>query len=402
MAASTLVQAGRPVAVYEAMPSFGRKFLRAGVGGLNLTHSEHLNSFLQHYSPAGELDDWVREFGPEQIISWASTLGIETFTGSSGRVFPIQKKASPLLRVWLQQLQAQGAKLFTRHRWSGWHSETDAQGRVLQVHTFLTPDGELPIKSQATILALGGGSWARLGSDGAWFTALSSRGVKCEPFVASNCGFDVSWSAHICQHYAGAPLKSVALSIEEGGGCLFKRRGEALVSLHGIQGGLIYAASRLIQQQIAHKGQANLYWDLLPDLSVEAIQRKLSPARGKESRSNFLRKRLGLSGVKLAMLHELMPSAMDSGDKLVAAIKSLPMVLKSARPIDEAISTAGGVALSEVDDHLMLKRFAGVFCAGEMLGWDAPTGGYLLTACFASGQRAANGVDAYLQGHRGR
>jgi uncharacterized flavoprotein (TIGR03862 family) len=397
MAASTLLEAGIPVSVYDAMPSVGRKFLRAGVGGLNLTHSEQISSFLQRYSASDSLGDWVSEFGPEQVTAWAAGLGIETFTGSSGRVFPVQKKASPLLRAWLQQLQSQGTRFFTRHRWSGWRSHVDDNGQPCQIHRFLTSDGDVEVQSHATVLALGGGSWARLGSDGTWLPIMSSHGVVCKPFVASNCGFDVNWSDHLREHFAGIPLKSVELCVQEGDSCLFRRRGEALVSLHGIQGSLVYAASRLIQQQIAKNGQATVSWDLLPDISAESILQKLSSERGKESRSNFLRKRLGLSGLKLALLYELVPSAMNSPEKLAHAIKALPMVLTTARPLDEAISTAGGISLGEVNDDLMLKRFDGMFCAGEMLDWDAPTGGYLLTACFASGRRAGRGAGAYIR-----
>ncbi|MDO8907422.1 MAG: TIGR03862 family flavoprotein [Pseudohongiella sp.] len=396
MAASTLLQSGIPVSVYDAMPSLGRKFLRAGVGGLNLTHSEPFSSFLHRYHPEDRPGEWIGEFGPESLVSWAAELGIDTFTGSSGRVFPVQKKASPLLRAWLQQLQSQGAQFFTRHRWLGWRADTGDDGISTQVHRFLTPDGEIEVQSIVTVLALGGGSWARLGSDGNWLTMLMLKGVKCEPFVASNCGFDVSWSAHVQENFAGAPLKSVLLRVQDGDCCLFSQRGEALVSRHGIQGGLVYGASRLIQQEIAQKGQATLNWDLLPDIPAETILQKLSSTRGKESRSNFLRKRLGLSGLKVALLYELMPAALDSPEQLTRAIKALPLVVTKARPLDEAISTAGGISLGEVDGHLMLKRFEGVFCAGEMLGWDAPTGGYLLTACFASGRRAGTGAATYL------
>lgn len=397
MAASTLAEQGVPVSVYDAMPSFGRKFLRAGVGGLNLTHSEPTDSFVQRYHPAAEPVAWVREFGPEQVIAWAKALGIETFTGSSGRVFPVQKKASPLLRAWLQKLQSQGVQFFARHRWLGWQHQNDQQGVGYQVHRFSTPEGKIEVNSKASILALGGGSWARLGSDGAWLPMLSACGVGCVPFVASNCGFDVSWSAHMQQNFAGAPLKSVELHVLRGKERIFSRRGEALVSRHGIQGSLIYAASRLIQHEIAHRQQVAIELDLLPDYSAETILNKLSSPRGKESRSNFLRKRLGLSGVKVALLYELTSSLMDFPEQLAQAIKALPVVLTTARPLDEAISTAGGIALSELDPHLMLKRFEGVFCAGEMLDWDAPTGGYLLTACFASGRRAALGAEAFLQ-----
>lgn len=402
MAASRLSGApasGDPlaVAVYDAMPSLGRKFLRAGVGGLNLTHSESLKNFSQRYYPADVPADWVAEFGPAHVVAWAKGLGISTFTGSSGRVFPEQKKASPLLRAWLQSLRNQGVDFFLRHRWLGFHPDVDSDGNACQVHRFQTPTGEISVQARATILALGGGSWARLGSDGEWLSLLSSYGINCAPFKASNCGFNVPWSGHMQQNFAGEPLKSVELSLYDNSRCVFRRRGEALISRHGIQGSLIYAASRLIQQQIADQGQARLLLDLLPDMSADTILQKLASPRGKESRSNYLRKRLGLSGVKLAMLYEFVPAALDSAQALADAVKCLPVALTSARPLDEAISTAGGITLDDCNTQLMLKRFEGVFCAGEMLAWDAPTGGYLLTACLASGQRAAAGVEAFLR-----
>lgn len=398
MAAATLLAQGIPVSLYDAMPSLGRKFLRAGVGGLNLTHSEPEAQFLQRYQPDGKPADWVRAFSARQVIDWADTLGVKTFTGSSGRVFPQQKKASPLLRAWLQQLHSEGAQFYTRHRWQGWQSAVDEHGRPQRIHRFLTPAGEVEVNSNVTILALGGGSWARLGSDGAWLQTLMASGLDCSPFVASNCGFDVSWSDHLKQHFAGAPLKSVELCVVQGDSCLFRRRGEALISRHGVQGSVVYAASRIIQQQIARDGKATLVWDLLPDHTVEDVVSKLSVPRGKESRSNFLRKRLGLVGIKQALLYELVPAeAMDSPERLAAILKALPLVVTSARPLDEAISTAGGLVMTELNDSLMLKRYQGVFCAGEMLDWDAPTGGYLLTACFASGYRAASGVLDYLR-----
>lgn len=400
MAAETLLQQGLSVSVYEAMPAPGRKFLRAGIGGLNLTHSEAADSFQQRYTPVEPPARWVSQFGPAQMVDWAGRLGTQTFTGSSGRVFPVQKKASVLLRAWLQRLQAGGVQFFTRHRWLGWEPGRDEQGNVWQLHTFSTPQGDRQVRSQACVLALGGGSWARLGSDGKWLAVLQARQIQCEPFVASNCGFDVNWSDFIRQQFAGAPLKSVQLSVFTGDSCIFKRRGEALISRHGIQGSLVYAASRVIQDGIARDGQVTLFWDLLPDVSEQDIIKKLAAPRGKESVSNYLRKRLGLTGIKLALLHEFAPGAINSPQHLAQSLKALPMVVSQARPLDEAISTAGGVALSALDEHLMLTSCPGVFCAGEMLAWDAPTGGYLLTACFASGQLAGQGVARYLSGCR--
>ena len=265
------------------------------------------------------------------------------------------------------------------------------------MHTFSTPDGDIEVRSNACILALGGGSWARLGSDGAWLPLLMSHGIHCAPLVASNCGFDVAWSAHLQEKFAGVPLKSVELTVISDNRCVFRRRGEAMITRHGVEGSLIYAASRLIQREISEHGQVTMYWDLLPDHPTEVLVAKLSSPRGKESLSNFLRKRIGLTGIKLALLRECAAPAMNSAEQLAQAIKALPMVITAARPIDEAISTAGGVVLSELDEQLMLRRFEGVFCAGEMLDWDAPTGGYLLTACFASGRRAALGVASRLR-----
>lgn len=396
MAADQLLQTG-PVAVFDAMPSLGRKFLRAGVGGLNLTHSEAFDQLLQRYDPQAVCAPWLQRFGPQQVREWAAELGVETFIGSSGRVFPVQKKASPLLRAWLRSLRERGARLHTRHHWCGWQSMLDEDGLPFQRHRFNTSTGDIEIDSRVTVMALGGGSWARLGSDAAWMPVLSAAGVACTPLRASNCGFDVSWSDPVRERFAGTPLKSVVLSLQQGDRCLFQQRGEALISRHGIQGSVVYAASRFIQQQIATTGSATLYWDLMPDHSLSALEQRLSRPRGKQSRSNFLRKALALNPVRLALLHEFAASVMDHPQALAAAIKALPMRVTTARPLDEAISTAGGIALHEVDAQLMLRQYPGMFCAGEMLDWDAPTGGYLLTACLASGELAGDSAVAYLQ-----
>lgn len=398
MAATQLADAGKAVAIFDAMPSFGRKFLRAGVGGLNLTHSEASASFRARYLPPTPVADWLREFDADHVVAWAAELGVETFVGSSGRVFPVQLKASPLLRAWLGQLRQREVRFFTRHRWSGWETSDDGQGRPLQRHRFITPAGEVLIDARCSVLALGGGSWSRLGSDGQWMQILHAKQLHSSALTASNCGFDVGWSEHIRQQFAGAPLKSVSLGIKDEATSqwLFSRRGEAMLSKHGIQGSLIYAASRTINRLLSSAGSATLVWDLLPDMTEPTILRKLSAERGKESRSNFLRKRLGISGLKLAMLNEFAKHALDSPHQLAALLKALPMTVKRARPLDEAISTAGGLCFSEVDAGLMLKKYPGVFCAGEMLDWDAPTGGYLLTACLASGYCAGNAAQQYL------
>lgn len=394
MAAQVLAESGRTVQVYEQMPSAGRKFLRAGVGGLNLTHSEAADDFRQRYTPAQTVADWLQHLDASDVRAWAAQLGIETFTGSSGRVFPVQKKASPLLRAWLRRLSDLGVSLHTRHRWLGWEWQ-NAAGQQVQRHRFETPDGVQYIEASACVLALGGGSWARLGSDGRWLSVLADAGVAVRQFAASNCGFDYRWSTIMQQGFAGEPLKTVTLSLLSGDQVLFRRRGEALISRHGIQGSVVYAASRWIQDNIAAHGAAHLHWDLMPDHDQSMIEARLSKARGKESLGNFLRKRLGLSPVKIALLRELAPDRMATPQTLAASIKALPMTVHQARPTDEAISTTGGVVLTQVDSRLMSNTHPGVFFAGEMLDWDAPTGGYLLTACLASGKVAAEGVLNY-------
>jgi uncharacterized flavoprotein (TIGR03862 family) len=399
MAATRLAEAGKSVALFDAMPSFGRKFLRAGVGGLNITHSEPSEAFMARYHPQACIADWLREFDATSVTAWAADLGISTFVGSSGRVFPQQLKASPVLRAWLGQLRALHVGFFTRHRWLGWEMLRDDQGLALQRHRFYTPAGEIAVDSRSCVLALGGGSWARLGSDGQWLQTLQGLSLSCAPLVASNCGYEVAWSQRIQEQFAGMPLKSVCLGIRSADSepWQFYRRGEAMLSKQGIQGSLVYAASRQINSLIETAGSATLLWDLLPDMPEQTILEKLSVARGKESRSNFLRKRLGITGVKVALLHEFAKDALESPPLLAAAIKALPMIVSRPRPLDEAISTSGGLSFSELDAGLMLKKFPGVFCAGEMLDWDAPTGGYLLTACLSSGHRAGQAAVSYLQ-----
>jgi len=391
MAAEQLASAGYQVSVYESMPSVGRKFLRAGVGGLNLTHSEDFADFCSRYSSAEIVSGWIEYFSPQAVRDWAADLGIKTFTGSSGKVFPLQLKASPLLRAWLQRLQQQGVEINTRHRWIGWQHDKDED---TMLHQFENSAGELVVHAQVTVLAMGGGSWARLGSDGQWLKTLSAEGVVCALFKPANCGFNYDWSEHLRRQFAGAPLKAVGLCLDAG---LFKRTGEALISQYGLQGSLIYHASKLLREQIERNGEAVIYWDLLPEKSMELILNALSQPQGRNSLSNHMRKRLGLSGAKLALLHELAPQAFGSFAELAEKIKCLPQVLRSTRPLDEAISTAGGVSLSELNESLMLRSLPGVFCAGEMLDWEAPTGGYLLNACFASGQLAGQGAVSFLR-----
>jgi len=391
MAAEQLALAGYRVDLFDAMPSVGRKFLRAGVGGLNLTHSEAFEVFAARYSEPKRVRPWLMSFSPARLLGWAGSLGIETFTGSSGRVFPVQKKASPLLRAWLARLRDQGVIIHTRHRWEAWKPLSD--GYQL---TFSVPaSAPVVIVAQSVVLALGGASWSRLGSNGEWAQVLAQANVDTAPFKPSNCGFDYPWSPFMRERFAGQPLKSVALSLNAGS--TQWRQGEAMISRHGVQGGLIYHASRTIQQGIDKDGFAQIYWDLMPDRSIDDIRRVLAQPRGKQSQANFLRKRLAFSGARAALLHELAPQAGRDPETLAKTIKCLPQRLHSARPLDEAISTDGGIVAAELTDELMLRRYPGVFCAGEMLDWDAPTGGYLLNACFASGCVAGTGAASYLR-----
>jgi len=397
MAAETLAEAGCRVDVYDAMPSVGRKFLLAGKGGLNLTHAEGIEAFLARYGARrGALEPMLRSFGPESLRAWAAGLGIQTFVGTSGRVFPRDLKAAPLLRAWLHRLRVAGVRFHMRHRWLGW--STDGALR------FAAPQGELAIGPVAVVLALGGGSWVRLGSDGAWVPLLEGRGVLVAPLVPSNCGFDVGrtaagpaaggWSEHLRSRFAGAPLKPVALRFDEAG---FARQGEFVVTESGIEGSLVYAASAAIRDAIAAKGEARVELDLLPGRDAASVLREVMHARGPRSLATHLKSRLGITGVKAALLHELLPrDALNDGVRLAAALKALPLRLARPRPLDEAISSAGGVPFEALDAGLMLRALPGVFCAGEMLDWEAPTGGYLLTACFATGRAAGQGVLAWL------
>lgn len=395
MAAEQLVMAGHQVDVFDAMPAVGRKFLRAGVGGLNLTHSEDFATFADRYSQSAWVKSWLATFGPTQLQDWVAALGIETFVGTSGRVFPSQKKASPLLRAWLQRLRDQGVKIHTRHQWTGWAPVADGYDLDFRVTLPGHAASCRQINTRSVVLALGGSSWSRLGSDGLWLPTLLQAGVKVAPFTPSNCGFDYPWSGFMRERFAGQPLKPVALSLDAGASDW--RPGEAMISRHGVQGGLIYQASRVVQQRIEQDGYAQIYWDLMPDRTLTDIKRILEQPRGKQSQANFLRKRLAFSGARAALLHELAPRSVQDPEMLARAIKCLPQRLHSARPLDEAISTGGGIVAAELNAALMLRRLPGVFCAGEMLDWDAPTGGYLLNACFASGRVAGLGAVAFLQ-----
>jgi uncharacterized flavoprotein (TIGR03862 family) len=396
MAAEQIARAGVVVHIIDAMPSPGRKFLRAGVGGLNITHAEPFAEFLSRYSPQDQVQQWLDRFDASATRAWVSGLGLDTFVGSSGRVFPVGLKAAPLLRAWLQRLRSDGVSLHTRHRWLGFLLPPAGTPNAGSVHRVLTPDGEVQVTAQAVVFALGGGSWARLGSDGRWQALLDSAGIACVPFQPANCGFDYAWSAALLSRHEGAPLKGIALTVPASAAPAFQRKGEALISRHGIQGSLVYAASRAIRETLNQSGEVVVYWDLYPDIAEPALRAALQGGRGKDSLSNWLRKRIGLEGARLSLLYELGGSAARDPAQLPALLKHLPQKLLVARPLDQAISTAGGVVLHQLDPHLMLSAMPGVFCAGEMLDWEAPTGGYLLTASLASGVVAGEGVLGYL------
>lgn len=396
MAAEVLSSKGLHVDLYDAMPSVGRKFLLAGKGGLNLTHSESTDQFVTRYGARQAqlepmLDGSRGGFGANEVREWAAGLGIETFVGTSGRVFPKDMKAAPLLRAWLHRLRGAGVRFHMRHKWTCWN----AAGELM----FDTPEGTVSKACNSTILALGGASWKRLGSDGAWAELLSARGVDVASLVPSNCGFDVKtpWSEHFKSRFAGQPLKTVEISFANSQGQSFKRRGEFVVTESGVEGGLIYAVSSQLRDEIAKHGTTTVHLDLLPDFSQERVQQGIEHPRGSKSLSSHLKSRLGLDGVKMGLLHELLSKDdMQQGLQLAMACKALPIRLGSTRPIDEAISTAGGVRFEAMASDLMLNQIPNVFCAGEMLDWEAPTGGYLLTACLASGKRAAEGVMARM------
>jgi uncharacterized flavoprotein (TIGR03862 family) len=412
MAAEVLAAGGASVDLFDAMPSVGRKFLLAGKGGLNLTHGEPFERFVERYgSRRAEIEPLLASFGPAELRAWAQGLGIATFVGSSGRVFPADLKAAPLLRAWLHRLRSSGVRFHMRHRWLGWAVEDAADDAADETADsrlrFATPLGESLVAADAVVLALGGASWSRLGSDGAWVEPLAARGVSIAPLQPSNCGFHVArpaadgtlaagWTEHFRTRFAGAPLKNVALSLEGDDGAA-KQSGEFVVTETGVEGSLVYALSGPARERIARDGHATLWLDLLPAHAAEQVRAEVARPRGSRSLGTHLKSRLGLSGVKAALLYELLPRpVIDDAVRLAAAIKALPLTWSQARPIDEAISTAGGVRFEALRPGLMLDALPGVFCAGEMLDWEAPTGGYLLTACFASGAAAARGALAHL------
>ena len=444
MAAEVLAQDGMRVDVYDAMPSVGRKFLMAGKGGMNITHAEPYADFITRYGAGrSNIAPLLNAFTPDDLREWIHGLGIETFVGSSGRVFPTDMKAAPLLRAWLHRLRENGVQFHVRHRWCGWNadgslcfeitggesSETSdnpspppgspssfwpgTRGRAREgVETYSShhsyPHPSLPPEKgkellastnrlieanpDAVVLALGGGSWPQLGSDAKWVSLLAQRGIDIAPLRPANCGFDIAWSAHFRERFVGEPLKSVAASFAE-----IRKQGECLITEHGIEGGLIYAFSAALRDEIERNGSVTLHLDLLPDWTLQRVHDEVHHPRGSRSLSSHLQSRLSLKGAKANLLREVL-GAKDFNDLtlLASAIKSLPLKLIATRPLSEAISSAGGVKFEALDEHLMLRNMPGVFCAGEMLDWEAPTGGYLLSACFASGRAAGIGVVKWL------
>jgi uncharacterized flavoprotein (TIGR03862 family) len=390
MASDVLVRGGVRVTIYDQMPAVGRKFLLAGRGGLNLTHSEPLDQFLRRYGSAEtRIRSAIEASSPDDLRAFSAELGQPTFVGSSGRVFPKTMKASPLLRAWLRRLAAMGVTFKLRHRWRGW----DESGRLV----FDTPDGRAVVAADASVLALGGASWPKLGSDGAWVAAMEKTGIVVAPLRPANCGFLVGWSAIFRDRFEGEPLKRIALSFGER-----TARGEAVITGKGLQGGGPYALSDVLREAIASYGHAVLLIDLLPDKDVTALEQKLSAPRNKQSLANVLRKALSLSPVAIGLLQEAAVTSSkrlseSSPEALASLIKAVPVRLVGVEPIGRAISTAGGVTFDEIDEHFMLRRHPGTFVAGEMLDWEAPTGGYLLQACFATGAAAGRGALQFLQ-----
>jgi uncharacterized flavoprotein (TIGR03862 family) len=387
MAAEVLSEHGVTVDLFDAMPSVGRKFLLAGRGGLNLTHSEQGETFLSRFGDrSAQLREAISAFDSAEVRRWAGALGIETFVGTSGRVFPSDLKAAPLLRAWLHRLRAAAVKFHTRHRWKGWDASTCDLN-------FDTPAGRVVHTADATVLALGGASWPRLGSDGAWVPLLSARGVPIAPLQPANCGFDVGWSDHLRQRFAGQPVKPSAARMA---GDTVNQQGEFVLTDTGIEGSLVYAFSSRLRDEISTQGHATWFVDLLPQHNPDRVLAETRHPRGHRSLSTHLKSRLGIAGVKMALLHEVLSTEqLNDPMQLASALKALPLRLVRPRPIEEAISTAGGVPFDAVNSNLMLRNVPGVFCAGEMLDWEAPTGGYLLTACLATGRLAGRGAAAF-------
>ena len=403
MAAEQLAEAGHQVDVFDAMPSVGRKLLLAGIGGLNLTHSEPPTDFLARYGDASAwMAPYLAAFGADALRTWAAGLGVDTFVGSSGRVFPVGMKAAPLLRAWLRRLRERGVRIHTRQRWTGWATHSHGPTHAL---CFEGPEGHTSRSATAVILALGGGSWKRLGSDGAWRPWLQACGIAVAPLRPANCGFDVAvradgrvgWSDFFTARFAGQPLKNIALRFTDARGDTHQRSGECLVTANGVEGSLIYAVSAALRDTLAAHGPFTIELDLAPQRALDALRTALARPRGRRSLASHLDSKVGIRGVKAALLRELADAdTLADMTALAQAIKALPLRIAQPRPLDEAISSAGGVCLDALDDRLMLRALPGVFCCGEMLDWEAPTGGYLLTGCFATGRAAGRGAAHWL------
>src|SRR5215216_5593338 len=385
MTAEVISARGVKVDVYDSMPSVGRKFLMAGKSGLNITHSETFEQFVSRYGKRqAQIEPLLKKFGPDQLRQWVHGLGIDTFVGTSGRVFPVGMKASPLLRAWLKHLTDSHVTFYLHHKWRGWNADQSLR--------FETPAGDKALNPEATVLALGGGSWSRLGSDGMWVRWLEQAGTQIEPLKPSNCGFDVAWTPHFRERFDGHPIKSVVFSFES-----FRQQGEFIITKEGVEGSLIYAASALLRDEIEARGSAMMTLDLAPDRSLAWLIERLSKPRGSRTMASHLEKIVGIKGVKAGLLREFMSKEDFANPARIAYfIKNLSVPLIATRPLDEAISSAGGVKFESLDNHLMLRSQPGVFCAGEMLDWEAPTGGYLITACMASGYTAGQGVLKWL------
>ncbi|MGZ6347798.1 MAG: TIGR03862 family flavoprotein [Anaerolineales bacterium] len=390
MAAEVLVQAGVHVDLYDSMPSVGRKFLVAGKGGLNLTHAESREQFISNYGTSKSmLEPFLKKFGPCELLTWVHELGIDTFVGTSGRVFPVGMKTAPILRAWLARLRGSGVVFHMRHKWLGW----DTTGAL----RFDGPKGELLITPKVVVLALGGGSWAHLGSTGEWVPFLVERGVGVAELKPSTCGFDVAWSEIFRSRFEGSPLKSVVITFTNSKGVSYIKQGEFIVTATGVEGSLIYAISAQLRDEIEERGTASIQLDLAPGWTLLHLLERLSLPRGSRTTTGHIEKTVGIKGVKTGLLREFISKPdLNNPGKLAAAIKKLTIPLIAPRPLDEAISSAGGVLFQELDSHLMVRSLPGVFCSGEMLDWEAPTGGYLLTACFSTGRAAGQGALAWL------
>lgn len=384
MAAEAARANGAQVDVYDRMGSVGRKFLVAGKGGLNLTHSDPLETFVSRYGERhAEIHAWLRGFDADALRTWARGLGVETFVGTSGRVFPRDLKAAPLLRAWVHRLRASGVRFHVNHAWQGWGAKHSL--------CFQTDAGTVHVEADAVVLALGGASWPVLGSDGAWTDMLARQGVGLAPLRPSNCGFDVEWSTHFATKHAGHAVKPVVIECSDGRGGAIRRQGEFVTSEYGVEGSLVYACSAGLRDAIARDGRTVIHLDLVPGREHARLANDIARPRGTRSLSEHLRRVAGIDGVKAGLLYEVLPKeALSEASRVAATLKALPLTLLRARPIDEAISSAGGVRFEALDERLMLRALPGVFCAGEMIDWEAPTGGYLLTACFASGRIAGS------------